>query len=355
MDNLVVFLNKIIDFLRRIAPYVGRALSCVGRAIAALAGFLVRLLKPLALLLLRALAALASALARAGAAISRAAVKNPVVLAAVAAAAILAVVIALVFNSCSPVSTTQGTDAGSDVQVPAVISVYDWSRAQKDPETGRYSFTGDAGQSLASTGVDVSDHQGDIDWEKVKADGVDYAIVRAGYRGTTAGDVKADTRCLDNLNGARAAGLKVGVYFFSQATTTAEAVEEVDFIAAQIGDVQLDYPVVYDAEVSSDQGEEGRTKNMGVSELTECCKAFCDAVRAHGWQPMIYGSRADLGRLNLNGDLAEVPVWYAKYDEGWPDVQYNMTMWQYSAKADVDGISSETDINIDLSNVPRNK
>ena len=344
MDGLIVFLNHIIDGWRRIAPYIGRFLACIGRGLAFV-------LKGIG----KGLAAVFSLLGRGLAAFGHAVARNPLVLVVVVVFAVIALVCALVWNSFSTVPESSGSSEESGAVIPSVTSVYDWSKAQLDEETGRYSFVVD-GQSVTTTGVDVSDHQDQIDWEKVKADGIDYAIIRAGYRGTTAGDIKADTRCLENLRGAKAAGLKVGVYFFSQATSVDEAVEEVDFIAEQIGDTQLDYPVVYDAEVSSDQGEEGRTKNMTVEELTACCKAFCDAVVAHGWKPMIYGGQADLGRLNLNGDLADVPVWYAKYSDGWPDVSYNMTMWQYSYTMEIDGIPyGKADVNIDLTNAPRNK
>ena len=337
MDAIVVFLNRIIDAWRGIAPYIRHALGFVFGHIA------------------KGLAAVFSLLAQGLAVVGGAIARNPLVLVVVGVLAVIVLVAVLVWNSFSTTPESPSGSSDADVVIPSVTSVYDWSKACQDEQTGRYSFVVD-GQTVTTTGVDVSDHQDQIDWEKVKADGIDYAIIRAGYRGTTAGDIKADTRCLENLRGAKAAGLKVGVYFFSQATTVAEAIEEVDFIVEQIGDTQLDYPVVYDAEVSSDQGEEGRTKDMTVEQLTACCKAFCDAVVEHGWQPMIYGGQADLGRLNLNGDLAEIPVWYAKYTDGWPDVSYNMTMWQYSHKMEVDGIPyGQVDVNIDLTNAPRNK
>ena len=192
-------------------------------------------------------------------------------------------------------------------------------------------------------GIDVSAHQKDIDWETVKAAGVDFAMIRLGYRGYGSGELVPDENFDKNVQGALDAGIDVGVYFFSQAITEKEAVEEANMTIAMLGDYEITYPVVYDWEVIT--GDKARTDNIAVEMLTKCAVAFCDTIEEAGFTPMVYqNKRTSLFKLALP-DIAQYDFWLAEYgDEA--TFYYNYDMWQYTDEGRIPGIEGDVDLNI---------
>lgn len=197
-----------------------------------------------------------------------------------------------------------------------------------------------AGESLV--GIDVSKHQGVIDWQQVAAAGVDFVMIRAAYRGYESGQVNEDTYALANIQGAREAGLMVGVYIYSQAINVAEAVEEAQFLLNMLEGIPLELPITFDWECFS---EDSRTANVSGRTVTDCAIAFCETVRAGDREAMIYFNPTQaLEELSLP-ELTEYSFWLAQYD-----VQamfpYRVDMWQYSNKGRVPGIAGNVDLNI---------
>ncbi len=191
-------------------------------------------------------------------------------------------------------------------------------------------------------GIDVSEWQEAIDWPQVKAAGVEFAMIRAGYRGSEQGVLIEDTYAQANYAGAHAAGVKVGAYFFSQAISVNEAVEEANYLLEIIRDWEVDMPIVYDWEFIS---AESRTGKVDARTLTDCAKAFCDTVAAAGYQPMLYFNKdISFERLYLR-ELTEYPFWLAHYDTvlNYP---YKIDMWQYTETGSVPGIEGNVDINL---------
>lgn len=195
-------------------------------------------------------------------------------------------------------------------------------------------------------GVDVSEHQGSIRWDKVAATDVCFAMVRLAYRGWgSEGKIRADSRWQENLNGAAEAGLQVGVYFFSQAISVEEAREEARFLLALLDGRELDLPVVFDWETVS--SEEARTKDMTAATLNACALAFCEEIRNAGYEAMVYFNQ-DLARRMF--DLMalqrqDLDFWLAMYTENmtWA---YRVRMWQYTNTASVAGIKGNVDLNL---------
>ncbi len=197
-----------------------------------------------------------------------------------------------------------------------------------------------AGETL--TGIDVSAHQGLIDWQQVAAAGVDFAMIRAGYRGYKYGQVNEDSTAHMNIQLAQGAGLMVGVYFYSQAISVEEAVEEANFLVEFLEGYTLELPVVFDWERYSD---EARTANVSGRTVTDCAIAFCDVIRGSGREPMIYfNSNQALNQLSLP-ELTEYGFWLAQYDTSvW--FPYKVDMWQYTNKGSVPGVNTNVDLNI---------
>ena len=175
------------------------------------------------------------------------------------------------------------------------------------------------------------------------ADGVDFAIVRAGNRGYTEGALYADERFSENVDGAEAAGLATGVYFFSQAVTPDEAREEADFVLGLLAGRPLDLPVAFDHEPVSD--ETGRANHLAGTELAACARAFCERIEQAGYDTLVYGNKRDIARFG--GDVPDGrPVWFAEYDVAVPTGQFDFVMWQYTSTGTVAGISTRVDLNI---------
>lgn len=198
-------------------------------------------------------------------------------------------------------------------------------------------------------GVDVSHHQAEIDWEQVASSGMKFAFVRLGYRGYgKEGTMKEDRMFEQNFKQAQAAGLDVGVYFFSQAITEAEAKEEADFVIEHLKGKNPQLPVVFDPETISD--DEARTDDVSGEQFTKNAIAFCKEIRRAGYEPMIYCNMVwQAYQLDL-GQLTDVPIWYADYS-GQPQTPYKFAYWQYTESATVAGISGSADIDIQM--IPR--
>lgn len=195
---------------------------------------------------------------------------------------------------------------------------------------------------VAVTGVDVSAYQQDIDWKAVAESGVEFAIIRVGYRGYTTGELVADEYGRKNLMEAKAAGLKIGAYFFSQAVSEEEAREEAAFALEQVEGMLLDMPLAFDWEYISDTA---RTAGVTAKTLTACTLAFCEEVEAAGLESMIYFNQSQaLERLYLE-QLQDYPWWLALYD---PTMMfpYRVQLWQYTSTGRVPGIEGNVDINL---------
>lgn len=209
-------------------------------------------------------------------------------------------------------------------------------------ENGEYQYLTD-GQVTSHKGIDVSSHQGKIDWNLVAQDGVEFAIIRLGYRGYgKEGNLMEDAQFDANIQGAKAAGIKVGVYIFSQAITDEEVLAEADLVLKKIAPYELDCPVVYDVERTS---ADGRMNNLSVEERTHLTLLFCQTIENAGYKPMIYHN-TQMGALMIDiAALEDYDKWYASYSDQmfYP---YEYKIWQYSDKGKIQGISTDVDLNI---------
>lgn len=191
-------------------------------------------------------------------------------------------------------------------------------------------------------GIDVSEHQEQIDWQQVRSAGFDFALIRIGYRGYSVGQIHADERARENLAGARAAGLDVGVYFYAQAISAQEAAEEAAWCLDFLQGEQLDLPVVYDWEWA---GHGTRTGTMDREAVTACFQTFCTAIEENGYQAMIYfNTHVSQDLLDLEA-LAEYPFWLAQYREQM-DFPHRVALWQYTETGSVPGIEGNVDIDL---------
>lgn len=221
-------------------------------------------------------------------------------------------------------------------------SAFNIDNLVEDETTGRYSYVED-GKVTSRFGIDVSSHQGDIDWEAVKADGVEFAFIRAVYRGYGTGKLVVDEKCLENIEGAQAAGIDVGVYVFSQAITKEEVLEEATTVEELLQGYELQLPVVFDVEKVSDN--EARTNTLSVEDRTELTLTFLGELENAGYQGMIYHN-TEMGAMLIDlTQLTEYPKWFAGYNKEfyWP---YEYQLWQYSESGSVNGIKGNVDLDL---------
>lgn len=192
-------------------------------------------------------------------------------------------------------------------------------------------------------GIDVSKWNGDIDWDRVRNAGVEFAIIRAGYRGSVTGSLVEDPYFAANIKGATASGMPVGVYFFTQAVNEVEAVEEASAVLRLVKEYNLDYPIFIDTEGA---GGNGRADGLDVESRTLVCEAFCRTIENAGYRAGVYGSR-NWYNNNLYTDRLDNDyyIWLAEY-RSVPLYQGYYQMWQYTSKGSVDGISGNVDMNI---------
>ena len=205
-----------------------------------------------------------------------------------------------------------------------------------------YYFDANGVQQDATFGIDVSKYQSNIDWEQVKTAGVKFVIIRIGYRGYGSGALVLDPMFEQHFTNARNAGLKVGVYFFSQAVNENEAREEAQGCAYVLNGRKLDYPIYFDTEASG--GKNGRADGLGVEDRTKCAIAFCEEVKAQGYKPGVYAStlwfrkRIDLNRLK------SYSIWNAHYNVAGSPIACDL--WQGTCTARIPGYGGQIDVNI---------
>jgi len=274
--------------------------------------------------------------------------RKGMIIAIAAAAAILAVLVLLAVclrrpepNLQQPVQPeteiqTQPTDPPEPTLPPPEANPYHYTDFQYD---GRYR-TCLAAETMV--GIDVSSHQKQIDWQAVADSGVEFVILRVGYRGYSSGLVQGDELVQQNYQGAKEAGLLVGAYFFSQAVSTQEALEEAEFLLSQVADWEVDLPLVFDWE---HKGEGSRTHNLDSRIVTDCAIAFCDAVEEAGYESMVYFNPHHAKRFFHLPELVDYPFWLAYYTDRM-QYSYKVDMWQYTNQGSVPGISTPVDINL---------
>ena len=194
-------------------------------------------------------------------------------------------------------------------------------------------------------GIDVSKYQGEIDWQQVKDAGMSFAMIRVGYRGYgQAGGVYADKLAQTNYEGAKRAGLKVGVYFFSQARTVKEAQEEAKFLLDIVKDWDVDLPLVCDWEYFN-KNDTPRVYGLSKRRVTDCVKAFCDTIKEAGYYPMVYAANYIVKNKLYMNELADYGIWYADY-RNYLNSDFRVDMWQYTSTGRVSGISGNVDLNV---------
>ncbi|NLL92420.1 MAG: hypothetical protein GX222_08445 [Ruminococcaceae bacterium] len=198
-------------------------------------------------------------------------------------------------------------------------------------------------------GIDVSTWQNYIDWNRVKNSGVSFVMIRAGFRGYGSGKIVEDDMFATNVRGAKAAGLRVGAYFFSQAINEVEGVEEASMVISLLRKYgfSLDYPIAIDSEWSGAPGNNGRADNLSRAQRTAVCVAFCETIRNSGYTPMVYASKSWFENNLSVSSLSGYKIWLAHYTPGGAQSSYagRYEMWQYTSRGSVDGIAGNVDMN----------
>lgn len=215
----------------------------------------------------------------------------------------------------------------------------DTANHQVDADESEHTGAWDSEQN-AVLGIDVSKWNQNIDWDKVKEAGVQFVIIRCGYRGSKTGVLVEDPYFRQNIKGAKEAGLKVGVYFFTQAINQAEAVEEASMVLSLTEGYELDYPIFIDTE-----GSGGRADTLDAVTRTAVCEAFCETVEQAGQEAGVYASR-NWYYNNVDDDvLSRYTIWVAEYRKE-PLYTGRYDIWQYTSSGQIDGINGRVDLNL---------
>lgn len=217
------------------------------------------------------------------------------------------------------------------------------SESSGSENTGDSGSSGSSGGTTWVKGVDVSKYQGNIDWNQVKASGIEFAIIRVGYRGYGTGVLVEDSTFRQNIKGATAAGLKVGLYFYSQAINETEAVEEASMVISLCQGYNISYPIYFDTEKVA--GDTGRADNISRAQRTANAVAFCETIRNSGYKAGVYSYASWFyNQLNM-ASLSPYSIWIAQYRNEL-SFDYSYDIWQYSSTGSVPGIPKPTDMNV---------
>lgn len=211
---------------------------------------------------------------------------------------------------------------------------------EEDTGSGSTTFLS---QTEGAKGIDVSKWNGEIDWRKVKDAGVEFAFIRVGYRGSTSGYLVEDPYFKQNVEGAKTVGIPIGIYFFTQATSEVEAVEEASMVLTLCKDISVDYPIFIDSESA---GGKGRADNLKAKDRTKYCLAFCQTLQNRGYESGIYASKNwFLKQLELANFTDDTLVWLAEYADA-PTYGGHYDFWQHTSSGRINGIEGRVDLNV---------
>ena len=236
-----------------------------------------------------------------------------------------------------------------DMEVNKNVASNPYNNACFSTTNGRYSY--EDNQYSSKLGIDVSAHQGEINWDLVGQEGIDFVFIRLGYRGYgSKGTLNVDQQFEHNINEAKRIGLDVGIYFFSQATNESEAREEAQFVVENVRPYTLDLPIVFDTDHID--YDEARTDGVSGEQFTKNALVFCQYIEEEGYEPMIYSNLMwQAYEYDMNA-LSKYSFWYGDYEPN-PQTPYMFKFWQYSNDRHVDGI--DTDVDMDLWIVPKDQ
>lgn len=212
---------------------------------------------------------------------------------------------------------------------------------------GKLFYFNNRGEKASSVGIDVSCFNGHIDWSMVKSQGIDFAIIRLGGRGWSSGSVYEDTFILEHMQGAKNAGIKVGVYFYSMAINPVEAVQEASVVLEKLNGAHLDYPIFIDMEYSGSYPN-GRADKLPTAQRVEIANAFCRTVASSGYSAGIYASESFMRSELDYGSLSRYSYWLANYTENnaLPSFSGKYDIWQFTNGGQIGGISGPVDMNV---------
>ena len=250
------------------------------------------------------------------------------------------------------------SDGGTKTKVTLPDGSEQWVMINAYIPKNNYDYTGlvyqepimkyyENGNKISYAGVTVSQESGTVNFSQLKSAGIDFVMLRVGGRGYSTGEVTLDENFTTNMTNAKAAGLKVGVTFFSQAITSDEAIEEADLVLANLLENPPDYPVVFDMEKISN--DTARTDNLSKMQLTEITRVFCDRITEAGYTPMIYGNKYWLLRKLDLTKLIKYEIWLDQ-SEDVPDYPYKFSIWQYKNNEKISGISGDAKLSVSFVN-----
>lgn len=251
-------------------------------------------------------------------------------------------------------TTEESKDDGNHIQIVYSDGSEEWVKINPYMEKNTYDFTNlvsndgkmkyySDGKKISYLGVDISRYQKDVDFEALKSDGIDFVMLRVGARGYKTGEIQIDEYFHENIKKATEAGLDIGVYFFSQAVTQEEAIEEAQLVLDNIKEYEILYPIAYDMEFI--ENDTARVETLTRDERTTVAAAFLNHINNAGYTPMLYGDtewlvkRIDVAKFNASC------IWLAE-EADIPKYPYRFEMWQYTTQGQVRGINGFVDLNI---------
>lgn len=251
-------------------------------------------------------------------------------------------------------TTEESKDDGNHIQIVYSDGSEEWVRMNPYLEKNNYDFTNlvsndgkmkyySDGKKISYLGVDISRYQKEVDFEALKNDGIEFVMIRVGARGYKTGEIQLDEYFEENIKKASEAGLDIGLYFFSQAVTREEAIEEAQLVLDNIKEYEILYPIAYDMEFI--ENDTARVETLTRDERTEIAAAFLNHINGAGYTPMLYGDtewlvkRIDVAKFNASC------IWLAE-EADIPKYPYRYEMWQYTTQGQVRGINGFVDLNI---------
>ncbi len=256
----------------------------------------------------------------------------------------------------SSVSDNDMNDNEGKTQVTHADGSTEWVNINKAIKADKYLDTGfqkengimhyyENGKDISFAGADISKSNGTVDFNALKKSGISFVMIKLGSRGYDTGKVTLDSSFATNIQGAEAAGLDVGIYFYSQAVTDQEAMEEVNFVIQNLKGYTITYPVAIDMELVSN--DTSRIEKLSAADKTKITATFMSGIQAAGYIPAVYGNKEWLlTKINLPS-ITTFKIWLSQ-PEDLPDYPYQFVMWQYSTNGKVNGISGDTDLDISM-------